>query len=80
MQRTSDGNLRVVGRIKDQINRGGEKIASEEIEKLILLHPEVMHAALVAIVDEQFGEKVVPLLFLGILNLKLLCSDAILWS
>ncbi|MFW6550008.1 (2,3-dihydroxybenzoyl)adenylate synthase BasE [Acinetobacter baumannii] len=57
VQRTSDGNLRVVGRIKDQINRGGEKIASEEIEKLILLHPEVMHAALVAIVDEQFGEK-----------------------
>ena len=36
VQRTSDGNLRVVGRIKDQINRGGEKIASEEIEKLIL--------------------------------------------
>ena len=34
MQRTSDGNLRVVGRIKDQINRGGEKIASEEIENL----------------------------------------------
>ena len=57
MQRTPDGNLRVVGRINDQINRGGEKIASEEIEKLILLHPEVMHAALVAIVDEQFGEK-----------------------
>ncbi|MFI7853932.1 (2,3-dihydroxybenzoyl)adenylate synthase BasE, partial [Acinetobacter baumannii] len=57
VQRTPDGNLRVVGRIKDQINRGGEKIASEEIEKLILLHPEVMHAALVAIVDEQFGEK-----------------------
>ncbi len=57
VQRTHDGNLRVVGRIKDQINRGGEKIASEEIEKLILLHPEVMHAALVAIVDEQFGEK-----------------------
>lgn len=80
MQRTPDGNLRVVGRIKDQINRGGEKIASEEIEKLILLHPEVMHAALVAIVDEQFGEKVVPLLFLVILNLKLLCSDAISWS
>lgn len=80
VQRTPDGNLRVVGRIKDQINRGGEKIASEEIEKLILLHPEVMHAALVAIVDDQFGEKVVPLLFLGILNLKLLCSDAISWS
>lgn len=57
VQRTPEGNLRVVGRIKDQINRGGEKIASEEIEKLILLHPDVIHVALVAIVDEKFGEK-----------------------
>ncbi|WP_445115293.1 (2,3-dihydroxybenzoyl)adenylate synthase BasE [Acinetobacter sp. WZC-1] len=57
VQRTPDGNLRVAGRIKDQINRGGEKIASEEIEELMLLHPDVVHTALVAIVDEQFGEK-----------------------
>lgn len=57
VQRTPDGNLRVVGRIKDQINRGGEKIASEEIEELILLHPDVVHTALVAIIDEHFGEK-----------------------
>ncbi|MGA4853910.1 (2,3-dihydroxybenzoyl)adenylate synthase BasE [Acinetobacter haemolyticus] len=57
VQRTPDGNLRVVGRIKDQINRGGEKIASEEVEELMLLHPDVVHAALVAISDEKFGEK-----------------------
>ncbi|SPL70887.1 (2,3-dihydroxybenzoyl)adenylate synthase BasE [Acinetobacter stercoris] len=57
VQRTADGNLHVAGRIKDQINRGGEKIASEEIEELILLHPDVIHTALVAIGDEQFGEK-----------------------
>lgn len=57
VQCTAEGNLRVVGRIKDQINRGGEKIASEEIEELILLHIDVVQAALVAIIDEQFGEK-----------------------
>ncbi|MBJ7539344.1 (2,3-dihydroxybenzoyl)adenylate synthase [Marinomonas transparens] len=57
VQRTSDGNIRVVGRVKDQINRGGEKIASEEVENLILSHPDVLHVALVAVVDPRLGEK-----------------------
>lgn len=57
VQRTANGNLRVVGRVKDQINRGGEKIASEEIENLILSHPDVLNAALVAIIDPRLGEK-----------------------
>lgn len=57
VQLTSTGNLRVVGRIKDQINRGGEKISSEEIENLLLSHPDVLDAALVAFVDPNLGEK-----------------------
>ncbi|MBD9526589.1 (2,3-dihydroxybenzoyl)adenylate synthase [Paracoccus sp. PAR01] len=52
-----NGYLRVVGRIKDQINRGGEKIAAEEIENLLLRHPDITHAALVAIPDPHLGEK-----------------------
>jgi len=55
--RTPHGNLRVVGRIKDQINRGGEKIASEEIEDLLVMHPDVIYAALVAMPDQGLGEK-----------------------
>ncbi|RCW82887.1 (2,3-dihydroxybenzoyl)adenylate synthase [Paracoccus lutimaris] len=51
------GYLRVVGRIKDQINRGGEKIAAEEIENLLLRHPDITHAALVATPDAWLGEK-----------------------
>lgn len=51
------GNLRVVGRIKDQINRGGEKIAAEEIENLLLRHPDITHAALVGVDDSHLGEK-----------------------
>ncbi len=51
------GNLRVVGRIKDQINRGGEKIAAEEIENLLVRHPDITHAALVAAPDTHLGEK-----------------------
>ncbi|MTH77577.1 (2,3-dihydroxybenzoyl)adenylate synthase [Paracoccus aestuariivivens] len=51
------GYLRVVGRIKDQINRGGEKIAAEEIENLLVRHPDVTHVALVASPDPHLGEK-----------------------
>lgn len=57
VQRTAQGYLRVVGRIKDQINRGGEKIASEEVENLLLKHPDVRQAALVAMSDALLGEK-----------------------
>lgn len=57
VKRTPDGNLQVVGRVKDQINRGGEKIASEEIENLILAHPDVLNAALVSVTDARLGEK-----------------------
>lgn len=52
-----DGYITVQGREKDQINRGGEKIAAEEIENLLLRHPMVIHAALVSMDDELMGEK-----------------------
>lgn len=52
-----DGYLVVVGRIKDQINRGGEKIAAEEVENLLMAHPAVAQAALVSIPDDAMGEK-----------------------
>lgn len=55
--RRPDGNLRVVGRVKDQINRGGEKIAAEEVEHLLLRHPQVRQAALVSMPDAGLGEK-----------------------
>lgn len=45
------------GRIKDNINRGGEKIGAEEIEGLIARHPDVMDCRVVAMPDKMFGEK-----------------------
>ncbi|MGL3606751.1 (2,3-dihydroxybenzoyl)adenylate synthase [Rhizobium sp. G187] len=57
VQRTADGYLKVVGRVKDQINRGGEKVAAEEVEDLLLTHSDVTHAALVAMPDDLLGEK-----------------------
>lgn len=55
--RDADGYLTVVGRIKDQINRGGEKVAAEEIENLLLKHPDVYQVALISVPDSLMGEK-----------------------
>jgi hypothetical protein len=56
VRRTAGGYLVVEGRDKDQINRGGEKIAAEEVENLLLAHPQVHDAALVAMPDAVLGE------------------------
>lgn len=54
---TSDGNLVVEGRIKDVINRGGEKIVASEIEDALTTHPGIREVALVALPDTTMGEK-----------------------
>jgi non-ribosomal peptide synthetase component E (peptide arylation enzyme) len=51
------GNLVVEGRIKDLINRGGEKVSAEEIEAHLIAHPAVITAAVVAMPDAVLGEK-----------------------
>lgn len=55
---TASGNLSVEGRVKDLINRGGEKISAEEVENLVLRHPSVLNVAIVAMPDPVMGEKV----------------------
>ncbi|MFV0526424.1 MAG: (2,3-dihydroxybenzoyl)adenylate synthase [Acidimicrobiales bacterium] len=54
----SDGYLTVVGRTKDQINRGGEKIAPEEVENALLAHPDVHDVSVVGLGDEVLGERI----------------------
>ncbi len=51
------GHLVVVGRAKDQINRGGQKIAAEEIENHLSAHPDIVEAAVVAMPDSFLGER-----------------------
>ena len=53
----ASGNLIVEGRIKDLINRGGEKINAEEIEAHLIAHHTVTAAAVVAMPDAILGEK-----------------------
>jgi 2,3-dihydroxybenzoate-AMP ligase len=57
VRRLPTGHLVVEGRAKDQINRGGDKVAAEEVENHLLAHPAVHDAALVAMPDAFLGEK-----------------------
>ncbi len=45
------------GRIKDNIDRGGEKFGPEEVESLIVRHPAIADAKVVAMPDPVYGEK-----------------------
>jgi acyl-CoA synthetase (AMP-forming)/AMP-acid ligase II len=53
-----EGWLRIVGRIKELIIRGGENIASAEIEELVEAHPSVTQAVAVGYPDAILGERV----------------------
>ena len=53
----ADGYLRITGRVKDVINRGGEKVPVAEIEQLLYEHPAVAEIAIVAMADERLGER-----------------------
>ncbi|MEU6697822.1 AMP-binding protein [Pseudonocardia sp. NPDC046786] len=57
VQQDERGYLTVVGRAKDQINRGGSKIAPEEIENHLLAHPAVHDASVVGVPDDVLGER-----------------------
>jgi acyl-CoA synthetase (AMP-forming)/AMP-acid ligase II len=53
-----DGALTVKGRIKEQINRGGEKISPERVEDVLTSHPDVAQAVVFGIADALYGERV----------------------
>ncbi|HXO54608.1 MAG TPA: AMP-binding protein, partial [Mycobacterium sp.] len=55
------GFVTITGRVKDVINRGGEKFSARDIEDLLVKHPAVRHAAVVPGPDARFGE--VPVAF-----------------
>jgi fatty-acyl-CoA synthase len=54
----AEGNVRITGRIKDLIIRGGENVAPKEIEDLLRLHPDVLDVSVYGITCEFFGEEV----------------------
>ena len=56
------GYLRITGRLKDSIIRGGENIYPREIEDVLLGHPAISQAAVIGIPDEKWGEVVAAVL------------------
>jgi len=53
-----EGYVTIHDRVKDMINRGGEKIFSLEVENVLYKHPGVMEAAVIGVPDKIFGEQV----------------------
>ena len=53
----ADGNLRISGRVKEMINRGGMKYFSREVEEVLYTHPAVLYCAIVGLPDARLGER-----------------------
>jgi acyl-CoA synthetase (AMP-forming)/AMP-acid ligase II len=53
---TADGAVALIGRAKDIISRGGNKIAPLEIDNLLAEHPEIAAALCAGVADERLGE------------------------
>lgn len=62
---TPEGNLVIVGRAKDVINRGGEKVSADEIEGHLRSHEAIDDAAVVARPDAELGEAVLAFVVPG---------------
>jgi len=54
---TTDGYVRITGRSKDVIIRGGENVPVVEVEGLVYQHPSIAECAVVAMPDERLGER-----------------------
>ncbi|HEX3842093.1 MAG TPA: AMP-binding protein [Acidimicrobiales bacterium] len=54
----SDGRLTITDRKKDLVVRAGENISSQEVERALVGHPDVLEAAVVGLPDPRFGERV----------------------
>jgi len=55
---TAAGNMVVEGRLKDVINRGGEKVPAQELEGHLLAHPAIRQVAVIPIADQVMGERI----------------------
>jgi fatty-acyl-CoA synthase len=53
----AQGNIRICDRSKDLVKSGGEWISSVDLENLLMAHPAVAEAAVIAMPDERWGER-----------------------
>lgn len=55
--RTADGNLEVVGRVNDVVNRGGDKVPAQELEEQVLADDRIAAAAVIGLPHRLMGEQ-----------------------
>ena len=70
-----DGYVRVTGRLKDIIIRGGINISAREIEDHLVRHPAIADVAVVGMPDERLGEKVCVYVVLAESSVALTLKD-----
>ena len=58
------GNVRITGRLKDMIIRGGENIYPKEIEEFIYTHPKVRDVQVIGVPDKRYGEEIMACIIL----------------
>jgi fatty-acyl-CoA synthase len=59
-----DGYVRIVGRIKDLVIRGGENVYPREVEEFLYTHPEVADVQVIGVPDERYGEELMAWIIL----------------
>ena len=52
-----DGYVRITGRIKDMVIRGGENIYPREVEEFLYTHPDILDAQVIGVPDAKYGEE-----------------------
>ena len=52
-----DGFVRVTGRIKDMVIRGGENVYPREVEEFLYEHPDVQDVQVIGVPDDRYGEE-----------------------
>ena len=56
-QMDDEGYVKIVGRIKDMVIRGGENVYPREVEEFLMTHPDVQDVQVVGVPDPQYGEE-----------------------
>ena len=59
-----EGNVRITGRLKDMIIRGGENIYPKEIEEFIYTHPQTKDVQVIGVPDKKYGEEIMACIIL----------------
>jgi fatty-acyl-CoA synthase len=58
------GLVRIVGRIKDMVIRGGENVYPREIEEFLYTHPQIADVQVIGVPDERYGEELMAWIIL----------------